>query len=161
MSKGHVVVDGAMCKCKFGDFPDVFVVQSQQKGYINDDAQKKLIANTMDLGTPFKAKTFGQCKLQPTGSSFKPCMPAITQWQDFYDKVLLSNQGQILTEKSKATCAIAGSPCVEFTWHGQTASGGGGQNEEIDEEIQSQLNPLVNLNEKLALFEELEGGKSN
>ena len=98
MSTGHVVVDGAICKCQFGDVPDVLVVQSQQKGYINDNASKKLIANTMDLGSPFKAKTFGQCKLQPMGSSFKPCMPMVTQWQEFYDKVILSNQGQILTE---------------------------------------------------------------
>ncbi|ADV50971.1 hypothetical protein Celal_3716 [Cellulophaga algicola DSM 14237] len=160
MSTGHVVVDGAICKCQFGDVPDVLVVQSQQKGYINDNAAKKLIANTMDLGSPFKAKTFGQCKLQPMGSSFKPCMPMITQWQEFYDKVILSNQGQILTEKSKATCAIAGAPCVEFTWHGQTAEGGGVGNteEEADEEIQSQLNPLVNPNEEPFLAQELNGG---
>ncbi|WP_158978255.1 DUF4280 domain-containing protein [Cellulophaga sp. L1A9] len=159
MSTGHVVVDGAICKCQFGDVPDVLVVQSQQKGYINDNASKKLIANTMDLGSPFKAKTFGQCKLQPMGSSFKPCMPMVTQWQEFYDKVILSNQGQILTEKSKATCAIAGAPCIEFTWHGQTAEGGAGNTEEeADEDIQSQLNPLVNPNEEPFLTQELEGG---
>jgi hypothetical protein len=159
MSTGHVVVDGAICKCQFGDVPDVLVVQSQQKGYINDNASKKLIANTMDLGSPFKAKTFGQCKLQPMGSSFKPCMPMVTKWQEFYDKVILSNQGQILTEKSKATCAIPGAPCIEFTWHGQTAEGGAGNTEEeADEDIQSQLNPLVNPNEEPFLTQELEGG---
>ena len=55
------------CECEFGFTPDVLVVQSQTKGYINDGAgSQKLIANTMDLGIPFKAKTFGQCKLQPT-----------------------------------------------------------------------------------------------
>jgi len=99
----------------------------------------------MDLGMPFKAKTFGQCKLQPTSSSYLPCIPSILKWDEFYDKVVLSNQGQILTEKSKATCAIAGSPCVEFTWHGQTAGVGSSNVEEADEEVQSQLNPLVSV----------------
>lgn len=145
MSKGHIVVDGAICKCQFGDTPDVLVVQSQKKEYINDgQASKKLIANTLDIGTPFKAKTFGQCKLQPTPGGFKPCVPGITQWQGFYEKVDLSNNGQILTEKSKAICTMAGSPCVEFTWHGQTAAVGSTDVAAADEQVQSQLNPLVN-----------------
>ncbi|MCF6350554.1 MAG: DUF4280 domain-containing protein [Flavobacteriaceae bacterium] len=145
MSTGHVVVEGAICKCKFGFTPDSLVVQTQNKAFINDSvASKKLIGNTMDLGIPFQAKTFGKCKLQPTSSSHLPCVPAITQWTDFYDKVYLSNNGQILTEKSKATCAIAGSPCIEFIWHGQTAGIASTAIEEADEEVQSQLNPLVN-----------------
>jgi len=159
MSTGHIVVDGAICKCKFGFAPDVLVVQSQQKEYINDsDGSKKLIASTMDLGMPFKAKTFGQCKLQPTSSSYLPCVPAITQWQDFYDKVILSNQGHILTENSKGICAISGSPSVEFTWHGQTAETGSSNVEEADEEIQSHLNPLVNVKEMSQAQETISGG---
>ena len=136
MSTGHVVVDGAMCECQFGTAPDTLVVLTQQKQYINDSGgSKKLIANTMDLGIPFKAKTFGQCKLQPTSSGYLPCVPTITQWQDFYDKVVVSNQGQILTEKSKAMCAISGSPSVAFTWHGQTAGAGNSSVEEAEEEV--------------------------
>ncbi len=146
MSTGHVVVNGALCKCKYGNVPDTLVVQSQQKSYINDSGgSNKLVANTIDIGMPFKAKTFGQCKLQPSSSGYLPCVPAITQWQDFYDKVELDNTGQILTEKSKATCAIAGMPCVEFTWHGQTAAIGSNNVAQADEEIQSHLNPLVNI----------------
>lgn len=146
MSTGHVVVHGAMCKCKFGMTPDTLVVLSQQKAYINDSAgSQKLIGNTMDIGMPFQAKTFGQCKLQPTTGGYLPCVPAITQWQEFYDKVELSNMGQILTEKSKATCAIAGAPCVEFTWHGQTAAPGSSNVAEANEEEHSHLNPLVNV----------------
>ncbi len=148
MSTGHVVVDGAMCKCQFGTTPDTLVVLTQQKEYINDSGgSKKLIANTMDIGMPLKAKTFGQCKLQPSSSGYLPCVPAITQWQDFYENVTLSNQGQILTEKSKAMCAISGSPSVEFTWHGQTAAAGSSSVAEAEEEVQSQLNPLVNVKE--------------
>lgn len=154
MSTGHVVVHGAMCKCKYGMTPDTLVVLSQQKAYINDSAgSQKLVANTMDIGMPFQAKTFGQCKLQPSSSGYLPCVPAITQWQDPYDKVELSNTGLILTEKSKATCAIAGSPCVEFTWHGQTAAPGSSNVAEADEEVQSQLNPLVNVKEMIESYD--------
>ena len=154
MSTGHVVVDGAMCKCKFGFTPDVLVVQSQTKAYINDSAaSKKLIANTMDLGMPFQAKTFGQCKLQPTSSGYLPCVPAITQWQDPYDKVVLSNQGQILTEKSKAMCAIAGSPCVEFTFHGQIATGAPSTPSAEEQEALSHLDPMASE----IVFEESDG----
>ncbi len=146
MSTGHLLVDGAMCKCKFGFAPDVIKVASQTKGYINDSAgSQKLIANTMDIGMPLQAKTFGQCKLQPTTGGYLPCVPALTQWQAPYDNVLLSNGGQILTENSKAMCAIAGSPCVEITWHGQSAATGAIAAAEAEPIVQSQLNPLVNI----------------
>lgn len=154
MSKGHVIVDGALCKCKYGNMPDTFVVQTQQKGYINDGAgSKKLIGNTMDIGMPLQAKTFGQCKLQPSSSGYLPCIPAITQWQNFYNKVELDNTGQILTEKSKAICAIAGAPCVEFTWHGQTAAAGSSDMAQTNEQVQSQLNPLVNMKKFIEITE--------
>lgn len=148
MSKGYIVVEGAKCQCKFGNAPDTLVVQSQEKGFINDEAgSKKKIGNTMDIGMPLEAKTFGQCKLQPTLGGFLPCVPAVTQWQDPYDKVELANGGQILTENSKAACAIAGSPCIEFTTHGQTIGVNSSNVADADEEIQSQLNPLVNIKE--------------
>lgn len=154
MSRGHIVVDGALCKCKFGNSLDTLVVLSQKKGYINDSGgSKKLIATTMDLGTPLKSKTFGQCKLQPSNTGFLPCIPAIIKWQDSFGKVILSNQGEILTEKSKAICAISGMPCIEFTWHGQTANIESNDIDSADEEILSQLNPLVNI-KKMAITEE-------
>lgn len=144
MSKGHVIVHGAMCKCKFGNVPDTLVVQTQTKGYVNDsEGSQKLIGNTMDIGMPFQAKTFGQCKLQPSSSGYLPCIPSITQWQDPYENVTLPNNGKVLTEKSKAICAIAGSPCVEFTWHGQTAAPGATGISEEQELVHSQLNPLA------------------
>lgn len=154
MSTGHIVVSGALCKCKYGTVPDTILVQSQSKQYINDGAcSKKLIANTMDIGLPFQAKTFGQCKLQPSSTGYLPCVPAITQWADFYNKVELDNKGQILTEKSKATCAIAGAPCVEFTTHGQTAAVDAGNIEQTDEQVQSLLNPLLNLKKNVEVTE--------
>lgn len=142
MSKGHIVVQGAMCKCKFGNTPDTLVVQTQTKGYVNDsEGSQKLIGNTMDIGMPLQAKTFGQCKLQPSSSGYLPCVPAITQWQAPYENVVLPNNGKILTEKSKGICAIAGSPCIEFTWHGQTTAPATPTTEQ--QQVHSQLNPLA------------------
>lgn len=144
MSQKKVVCHGALCKCQFGDVPDTLTVLSQQKNYINDNAgSQKLVATDKELGMPFQAKTFGQCKLQPTGSSFKPCMPNITKWDGAFQKTQLkANQGYPLLEDSKATCAIAGSPCVEITFHGQTAGASSQNAENADEELLSQVLPI-------------------
>ncbi|KAA1242406.1 DUF4280 domain-containing protein [Aquimarina sp. RZ0] len=144
MSQKKVVCHGALCKCQFGDVPDTLTVLSQQKNYINDQGgSQKLIATDKELGMPFQAKTFGQCKLQPTGSSFKPCMPNITKWDGAFQKTQLqANQGFPLLEDNKATCAIAGSPCVEITFHGQTASPSSQNAENTDEELISQVLPI-------------------
>ncbi len=144
MSQKKVVCHGAMCKCQFGDVPDTLTVLSQKKNYINDSAgSQKLIATDKELGMPFQAKTFGQCKLQPTGSSFKPCIPSITKWDGAFEKTQLqANQGFPLLEDSKATCAIAGSPCVEITFHGQTAAASAQNVANADEQLMSQVLPI-------------------
>lgn len=143
MSSGKIVCQGALCECQYGDFPDKLKIVSTHKEYINEtDGSEKMIATSMDVGQPFEKKTFGQCKLQPTSSGFKPCQIQLTQWQDFYEKVTLSNGGKILMEKSKAICPIAGSPCVSVTFHGQTASPASKQMEEADKEVHAMLNPL-------------------
>ncbi|MBL4746274.1 MAG: DUF4280 domain-containing protein [Flavobacteriaceae bacterium] len=147
MSTGHIAVNGAICECQFGLAPDELVVGAQSKEFINDDGGKKLIANTKELPAPFKAKTFGTCKLQPTPGGYKTCQPNIQEWQDFYDKIELENGGNLLTEKSKAICSIAGTPCIKFTWHGQTAEGNSSNVAQTEEETQYQLNPLVNIKE--------------
>ena len=137
-----------MCQCQQGFVPDLLKVLSQTKYSINDQVgSHKLIGNTMDLGIPFEAGTFGQCKLQPTGSSYMACVPAITAWEDAYDKVELGNGGQILTEESKAVCAIAGSAVVEFMTSGQMGAPQASNFEGADEEVHNQLNPLVDMEE--------------
>ncbi|WP_108867126.1 PAAR-like protein [Aquimarina aquimarini] len=149
MSQKKLVCHGAMCKCQFGDVPDMLTVQSQQKNYINDNAgSQKLIATDKELGTPFQAKTFGQCKLQPTGSSFKPCMQNITGWDGIFEKTQLqANQGYPLLEDSKATCAIAGAPCVEIAFHGQTATPSAQNVDNADQDLLSQVVPMINVQE--------------
>ncbi|WP_276166937.1 DUF4280 domain-containing protein [Zobellia alginiliquefaciens] len=140
----YLVCQGAMCQCQQGFAPDLFKVLSQSKFYINDQSgSSKLIGSTMDLGIPFEAGTFGQCKLQPTGSSFMTCVPNIIQWDGPYEKVELANGGQILTEESKGICAIAGSPVVEFMTNGQIGSPQKSNLENTNQQMHNQLNPLV------------------
>lgn len=121
-SGSYIICDGAKCKCnqsveqQQGDLE----VLSQSTTYINDtDGAIKLVGSTMDLGIPFKVKasTFGTCKLQPTGTSYLPCIPAVVSWSDAYDSFTLDNMGKALTKDSTAQCAIGGK--IEFATHGQ------------------------------------------
>ncbi len=146
MSSKHIVVQDALCECQFGDFPDKLKVLSQQKIYANDNkASKKLVATTMEIGgATFEKNTFGQCKMQPTGSSFKPCQIVVTKWEGFYKNVELTNGGQILLEDSKAICPIGGSPCISILLHGQTSEQTVNSSS-ADEAVAQQVNPLVDL----------------
>jgi hypothetical protein len=142
MSEKHLVCQGAICECKFGSTPDQLMVLSQKKHYINDEqGSEKPLGNTMDLGQPFKAKTFGSCKLMNNAK----CSPAITAWVKFYENVVLDNGGKLLLENSKGTCAVAGAPCVEFTVHGQTAAVSSQNTKKAEEDSSSYLNPLMNV----------------
>ncbi len=150
MSEKHAVVQGAMCTCQFGDFPDKLQVLTQTRNYANDGGgSQKLIASTMEIGAAtFEKNTFGQCKMQPTPSGFKPCQIIVTKWDGAYENVILSNQGQILLEDSKATCPIGGSPCISIMNHGQTAAGSGsGGGGDANTEIHDQLNPMLDVRE--------------
>ena len=147
MSEKYVVVHGATCKCKFSEKPqtDILKVKSQNKHFANDKgADKKLIASTKELGQTFQKNTFGNCKLQPTGNSYKLCQAVITKWSNFYEKITLSNQGKILVEDSKATCPIGGPDCIEITTHGQKAEVGKQQAKNADCDVLKQINPLLN-----------------
>ncbi|WP_064967132.1 DUF4280 domain-containing protein [Tenacibaculum ovolyticum] len=143
---GKLVCHGAECECQQGTMPDKLTVTTQSKRYINDpENSEKLMATDKEIGQPFEAKTFGQCKLQPTPGGYKPCQPVITEWADFYDKVKIEDNGGFpLLEGSKATCAIAGAPCVSITFHGQTGEPSESSFEEADEDVISQVNPVVN-----------------
>ena len=145
MSQKYAVIQGALCKCEFGDFPDKLKVLSHKKYYANDpDGADKLIATTMEIGgATFEKNTFGQCKLQPTGSSFKPCQIVVTKWDGFYENVEFSNGGKIILEDSKATCPISGSPCISVVMHGQSMAGSSSSAAESNQEVQQQVNPMV------------------
>ena len=143
MSEKHIVVQGALCKCQFGQAPDKLKVLSHQKEYANDkSAAKKLIVTTKEIGaTTFEKNTFGNCTKM--GSPPPPCKVMVTEWQNFYDKVQLSNGGYIILEDSKAVCAIAGTPCIEIIDHGQRAEASQQNFKNANQDVQQQINPLI------------------
>ena len=149
MSEKSIVVQGAKVECKFSVEPktDVLKVKSHTKHYANDkDGSEKLIATTKEIGQTLEANTFGKCKMQPLPfGQYMPCQAVITEWKEFYKKVTLSNKGQILTEKSKATCPIGGPDCISIKEHGQKASGSSQNAKNTNPQVQAQLNPMVNL----------------
>jgi Domain of unknown function (DUF4280) len=148
MSEKHVVVDGATLKCNFSVAPqtDKLKVLSQKKDYANDKGgSKKLIATTMEIGSTLEKNSFGNCKMQPTGNSFLPCMAVITGWTGMYEKITLSNEGKALLEDSKATCPIGGPGCISVVKHGQKTEGNHQNSKNADKQVHSQLNPLVDL----------------
>ncbi|MCV6631676.1 MAG: DUF4280 domain-containing protein [Flavobacteriaceae bacterium] len=141
-NKQHLVCQGAMCKCQYGTAPDKLMVNSHQEHYINDNAaSKKLLMTHQCLQQPLEKKTFGSCNFSYPS---KPCQVQITQWQDPYDSIQLqADSGYPLLEKSKAICAIAGSPCIEIMMHGQQLEPSSSQFEESTTELCGQLNPIV------------------
>ncbi|MGL6128743.1 hypothetical protein BBI01_00145 [Chryseobacterium artocarpi] len=143
MAEKHIVVQGALCKCQFGQAPDKLKVLTHQKEYANDkNASKKLIVTTKEIGgATFEKNTFGNCTKM--GSPPPPCKIMVTEWQNFYDKVQLSNGGFIILENSKAVCAIAGTPCIEIIDHGQRAEASQQSFKNSDKDVQKQINPLV------------------
>jgi len=144
MAEKHIVVQGAMCKCQFGQLPDKLKVLSHQKEYANDkNASQKLIVTTKEIGAAtFEKNTFGNCmKIVPP----PPCKIMVTEWKDFYEKVQLNNGGYIILETSKAICAIAGTPCIEIIDHGQRAEASPQNFKNADKDVQQQINPLVDI----------------
>ncbi len=143
MSEKFIVVQGAVCKCRFGTTPDKLKVLSHKKEYANDrDAAQKLIVTTKEIGAATLEKnTFGSCAKMNNN----PCKPVITEWEDFYKDIILSNGGSMLLEDSKATCIVAGSSCIEIVDHGQITELSLQNFINADSEIQSQLNPLVDI----------------
>jgi hypothetical protein len=143
MAEKHIVVQGAQCKCQFGQAPDKIKVLSHKKEYANDkNASKKLIVTTKEIGgTTLEKNTFGNCTKM--GNPPPPCKPMITEWKDFYEDVTLSNGGHVILENSKAVCAIAGTPCIEIIDHGQRAEASQQNFKNANKEVHKQINPLV------------------
>lgn len=139
MAENHFLTDGSECKCQFGSTTDKIVVLTQTKDYINDEGgSKKLIASTKDIGVPFQNKTFGSCTV-----SHSSCVPAVTEWMEFYENVTLTNQGKILTVKSKAKCSVGNAPCIMVVDHGQQAKIKEAHFDQVQPETLTFLNPAA------------------
>ncbi|MEC5147035.1 DUF4280 domain-containing protein [Chitinophaga sp. 212800010-3] len=160
MSEKHLVCQGAVCMCQFGTTPDKLKVKSQQVHYINDkDGAEKPLATTKDIGQPFENNSFGSCSKKNNN----PCTPSVTAWSGSYDKVELPGGAHILLEDSKATCPTGSTDCIRITFHGQTADMTKKDAEKADKEVQSHLNPMMDVKkveEDLYMIELLEGQPS-
>ncbi|WDF65474.1 DUF4280 domain-containing protein [Flavobacterium sp. KACC 22763] len=151
MSEKHIVVNGAMLKCKFSVEPklDKLKVKTQSKHYANDkDGSAKLIATDKEIGQTLEKNTFGKCKMQPKGNGdYLPCHATITKWSGFYEKITLSNNGKALLEDSKATCPIGGPDCIKVKNHGQIAEPSEQNFINANPDVHNLINPMFNMGE--------------
>ena len=124
MAQKHLVCQGAICQCCFGNAPDKLKVLTQIKAFINEEEpQEKLVATTADVAATFEKNTFGLCQMQPLpGGGYKPCQIMIAQWSGAYENITYEeNNGHPLLEDSKAICPIGGKDCISIINHGQVA----------------------------------------
>ncbi len=148
MAEKKIVVQGAELQCKFSVDPktDILKVLSQTKHYANDSkGEEKLIASDKDIGQTLQKNTFGNCKMQPNGSSYNPCQAVITKWSGFYEKITLSNKGKVLLEDSTATCPMGSPDCITVKNCGQKAEISKADMMKTNNSIMEMLNPLVNM----------------
>lgn len=154
MAEKHLVVQGATCMCNFGTTPDKLLVLTNKKEYANDsNGSKKLIATTLDIGSTFEKNTFGACA-KLNGNK---CTAMIMEWKKFYKDVLLRNGGNILLEDSLGTCPIGGPDCIKIMDHGQIAEASAQNVKNVDEDVQSVLNPGVSIQKITLPVEETDG----
>ena len=106
-------VDGAICMCTFGTVPGRMQVIDQQFAHINGQS---LAGTSMNLGCAFYPPYFAICK-----STWppRPCVPSVVQWSNTFTKVKVNRIATLLTNRSKATCAMGGVDCISFIFHGQ------------------------------------------
>lgn len=144
MSQTHLVCQGAICNCQFGTAPDTLKVKTQSKRFINDwQGKSKLLAAHKDIGQTLEKNTFGNCAKM----NHNTCKPTIIKWDNYDDKVTLKdNGGKPLLETSKATCAVAGSACIEITNNGQICEVTSQNIKNADPDTIRVINPAMSLN---------------
>lgn len=146
MAEKRLVVNGAICMCKFGATPDKLKVLTNTKEYANDaEGSKKAVATSKDIAATFESGTFGPCAKQQ-GSA---CKSMVTGWSGFYEAVQLFNGGNPLLEDSKATCPIGGKDCIEIMFHGQTDELTQQNVDNTKPEVTKALNPAVDITSDL------------
>ena len=142
MAEKHLVCQGAVCKCKYGNAPDNLKILTHAKEYLNDpDGTQKLAASTKDIGATFEKNTFGSCSKQNNNT----CKATITEWKGFYPKIKLTHGGHALLEDSKATCPVGGPDCITIVLHGQTSQLSQQHADNADKDIMAQLYPFGRL----------------
>lgn len=133
--------DGAECRCKFGSAPGKLKVSSQNKLIIN--AGNK-IATSKELQNTFYPPAFGTCNYNSPFT--KKCCPSVIKWSSLYKSMRLPGNAYPLLPESKATCAIAGTECIEITDPGQIEVLGESHTKNATAEHQGELDPVGNIN---------------
>lgn len=129
------IVEGAWCTCKFGSTPAQLLVLSPDHAHMNGE---KRIADTMNLGNVFQAPGFTMCNVTHPP---KPCVPALTRWDDAFDKIKINRAAFPLLPGSKGTCASGCPRCIEFINEGQIPMPGIGLMKQAAAEFQGDLDP--------------------
>ena len=98
------VCNGAICRCDKGTLPSQLRVLTNQTVHL----QGKTVATTLDkLFMPF-----GTCLVKNN----LPCVPMLTMWEDYFDKVSLVAPGcHPLLEKSTIRCVLGGKVSIIST----------------------------------------------
>ena len=136
------IADGATCMCKFGSAPGRLKVISHDLLYIN--AFHKM-GTSGELQNAFYPPAFGTCTYSSPYT--RPCSPAVINWTELYKDMRVMGLYYPLMPESKATCALAGTPCIDIIDHGQIEILGPSQIKNRTSEFQSDLDPLGNLRE--------------
>ena len=131
------IVDGALCMCKFGTTPARLKVSDHQKAYMNGE---KPVATTLSLGNAFYPPAFTVCRISPLTP--KPCTPAIVNWTNSYQKLVIAAGGFVLTDQSKGTCASGCPNCIDIMMTGQMGLPGIGQMLSASSALQNEMDPL-------------------
>lgn len=131
------LVKGGQCMCKFGSSPGIVTILDNSYFRMNGD---KLAATTLSLQNTFEPPGFGTCRVNPL--SPKPCVPAVTLWNNPLTEIRTSAGGNPLTEESKGTCGSGGPDCITVIQTGQIPVPGISDFEEASSEHQDDLDPV-------------------
>lgn len=131
------IVDQALCMCQYGVAPGKIMVTDQSFFFMNGS---KLVATTMTIGNAMYPPGFGSCKINPMFP--KPCMPAIVQWSNPFQKLQIGQGSYAITNQSKGTCASGGTDCIQFLQSGQIPVPGVPKMKEATAEQQESIDPV-------------------
>lgn len=133
------VVKGALATCQFGVAPAMINVMDNTNVYFNG----KLAATTMSIGPTFQSPAFGTCNMVPNMP--KPCVAAVTKWDNACTDIYINRISNPLTTKSKGTCALGCPMCISFQTSGQIPIPAIPAMEapKVDQPQQSDMNPMA------------------
>lgn len=108
----QIITETAELQCDKGTVTSALAVTSQNFSR----AENKLIATEQDKQAYTNIKPFGKCKLKPSSSGYRPCVPAPIAWRKTTEKDTV-NGYKILLENSVCPCSTGGTISVKAKGH--------------------------------------------